>query len=209
MDRQPYFVNDIHVRQLQELEAARHERMNTIEQGRLDAIARLAMADLASFDVCGWVIEKVQLMQIKSITARQPHFISGYDDEIEDIRTLQQIEAAHHTKIDTFEQARLDMIARLAISDYKKASKAQQAQKRSIHSMALNSGGIYVDPWDNERILWIGFFKNNTNNKCLIHLLPKDVLIYIVQFLCTSRWGNTQFSIELKKTVLKKTCQVN
>ena len=34
-----------------------------------------------------------------------------------------------------------------------------------------------------ERIIWIGFYKNKDNNKCLIHRLPKDLIIYILNGL--------------------------
>ena len=34
-----------------------------------------------------------------------------------------------------------------------------------------------------ERIIWIGFYKNNENNKCLIKILPKDLIIYILDLL--------------------------
>ena len=34
-----------------------------------------------------------------------------------------------------------------------------------------------------ERIIWIGFYKNNENNKCLIKTLPKDLIIHILDLL--------------------------
>ena len=34
-----------------------------------------------------------------------------------------------------------------------------------------------------ERIIWIGFYKNTENNKCLIKTLPKDLVIYILDLL--------------------------
>ena len=61
MDRQPDLVKDNEmVRELQELEAARHEKINTLEQARLDAIARLAMADSYTNPEHARRIEKVQ-----------------------------------------------------------------------------------------------------------------------------------------------------
>ena len=44
---------------------------------------------------------------------------------------------------------------------------------------------IYVDYLESkiERIIWIGFYKNNENNKCLIKTLPKDLIIYILDLL--------------------------
>ena len=34
-----------------------------------------------------------------------------------------------------------------------------------------------------ERIIWIGFYKNNENDKCLIKTLPKDLIIEILHLL--------------------------
>ena len=34
-----------------------------------------------------------------------------------------------------------------------------------------------------ERIIWIGFYKNAENSKCLIKTLPKDLIIYILYLL--------------------------
>ena len=34
-----------------------------------------------------------------------------------------------------------------------------------------------------ERIIWIGFYKNKDNSKCLIQTLPKDLIIYILDLL--------------------------
>ena len=34
-----------------------------------------------------------------------------------------------------------------------------------------------------ERIIWIGFYKNNENDKCLIKTLPKDLIIHILYLL--------------------------
>ena len=135
MDRQPELVqgNEL-VRELQELEAKRHQKINTLEQARLDAIARLAMADSYTNPENARRIEKVQQKQIESIKSRQPEFLAGNSNTIEDARTLQQIEAARHQKIDTYEQSRLDMIARLAMTDNEKAGKAKQIQKQSILS---------------------------------------------------------------------------
>ena len=44
---------------------------------------------------------------------------------------------------------------------------------------------VYVNyiTWDVARIIWIGFEKNETNNKCLIGMLPKDVVRYILNML--------------------------
>ena len=37
--------------------------------------------------------------------------------------------------------------------------------------------------WDTTRILWIGWYQNRENNQCLIKILPKDVLKYILSFV--------------------------
>lgn len=37
--------------------------------------------------------------------------------------------------------------------------------------------------WRRERILWIGFYQNHDNNQCLIKILPKDVLKFILSFI--------------------------
>ena len=37
--------------------------------------------------------------------------------------------------------------------------------------------------WKIQRILWIGFFKNVNNDKCMIPKLPKDVLQKILGVL--------------------------
>lgn len=37
--------------------------------------------------------------------------------------------------------------------------------------------------WDTTRILWIGWHQNRDNNQCLIKILPKDVLKYILSFV--------------------------
>ena len=37
--------------------------------------------------------------------------------------------------------------------------------------------------WDIVRVLWIGFYKNDKNDDCLIHSLPKDIVKHIFTFL--------------------------
>ena len=34
-----------------------------------------------------------------------------------------------------------------------------------------------------ERLIWIGFHKNDENKKCLINKLPKDLILYILHLL--------------------------
>ena len=33
-----------------------------------------------------------------------------------------------------------------------------------------------------EKIIWIGFYKNGSNDKCLFKKLPKDLIIHILKF---------------------------
>ena len=35
-------------------------------------------------------------------------------------------------------------------------------------------------PWVSERLIWIGFLKNNDNQLCLLKYLPKDIVKYIL-----------------------------
>lgn len=42
--------------------------------------------------------------------------------------------------------------------------------------------GRFSLPWKMSRILWIGFYKNLQNDYCLIYLLPKDLIKYILSF---------------------------
>ena len=34
-----------------------------------------------------------------------------------------------------------------------------------------------------ERIIWIGYYKNNDNNQCLMKKLPKDLILCILELL--------------------------
>ena len=40
----------------------------------------------------------------------------------------------------------------------------------------------YIE-WNVERLIWIAFYKNDKNDKCLIKQLSKDLIIYILQLL--------------------------
>ena len=42
---------------------------------------------------------------------------------------------------------------------------------------------IYYIEWDVERIIWIAFYKNNENNQCFVHQLPKDLIKHVLKFL--------------------------
>ena len=51
--------------------------------------------------------------------------------------------------------------------------------------------------WNVFRLIWIGFYKNENNEKCFIPSIPKDVLIHIMSFLGTllfSKWNAIIFS---------------
>ena len=41
----------------------------------------------------------------------------------------------------------------------------------------------YYIEWDVARIIWIGFYKNEQNDKCCIDALPKDLVKYIFLLL--------------------------
>ena len=41
----------------------------------------------------------------------------------------------------------------------------------------------YYVSYNIERIIWIGFYKNETNGKCLMNKLAKDLIIYILHFV--------------------------
>ena len=57
----------------------------------------------------------------------------------------------------------------------------------------IASGGKNVDvdsfAWQNARLIWIAFLKNNDNHQCLFNLLSKDVVKYILNFLPTNDSG--------------------
>ena len=42
---------------------------------------------------------------------------------------------------------------------------------------------IVLGKWNIERIIWIAFYKNDENDKCLIDTLPKDIVEYVLSFL--------------------------
>ena len=59
----------------------------------------------------------------------------------------------------------------------------------------LNCCPHYLSP-SIERIIWIGFYKNVTNCKCLIAKLPKDVVIHILHLL------GKQFKLMAKPSIM-------
>ena len=46
----------------------------------------------------------------------------------------------------------------------------------------LNIYANYHEP-SIERIIWIGFYKNDKNDQCLIKTLPKDLILFILLLL--------------------------
>ena len=54
-----------------------------------------------------------------------------------------------------------------------------------LHDRNYFDLNIYINYIESkiERIIWIGFYKNTQNNKCLIKTLPKDLIIYIIYLL--------------------------
>ena len=43
--------------------------------------------------------------------------------------------------------------------------------------------------WEMERMIWIGFYKNENNKKCRIQLLPKDIVKVILNMLSSESFG--------------------
>ena len=43
--------------------------------------------------------------------------------------------------------------------------------------------------WKIERVIWIGFYKNDKNNECKIDLLPKDIVKVILDMLPNQSMG--------------------
>ena len=39
--------------------------------------------------------------------------------------------------------------------------------------------------WEIERLVWLGYLKNSDNAMCLFDSLPKDIILYILQMLCS------------------------
>ena len=56
-----------------------------------------------------------------------------------------------------------------------------------VHIQMLNYN--YAIKWNIARLIWIGFYKNNENDKCLIQQLSKDVISYLLSFLGPLRRG--------------------
>ena len=50
-----------------------------------------------------------------------------------------------------------------------------------------------IAEWKIQRLIWIGFFKNENNNLCLLTRVPKDLIVYMLRFLR----GRSLFSVPL------------
>ena len=57
------------------------------------------------------------------------------------------------------------------------ATKSQYWKKNIVLTLNYSMG------WNHERLIWIGFYKNKSNHKCLVQCLPKDVVFYMLEFL--------------------------
>ena len=53
-------------------------------------------------------------------------------------------------------------------------------KQRNVHYRLYIIANI---SWDLERLIWIGFYKNDKNSNCYIQLLPKDVVKYALSFV--------------------------
>jgi len=69
-------------------------------------------------------------------------------------------------------------------------------KKRYNLSIHLNNGSNHIMiklkdiipdypimQWESQRIIWIGFYKNQENEKCMFGSLMKEIIKYIIQFL--------------------------
>ena len=59
-------------------------------------------------------------------------------------------------------------------------------QGNNYGSFELIKNGL---SWRIERILWIAFYKNETNEKCLISTLPKDIVKVVINLLSNDSLG--------------------
>ena len=51
---------------------------------------------------------------------------------------------------------------------------------------------VHYIEWDQERIIWIAFLKNENNKQCLIDTLPKDIVNHILRFVGSRRMPNLE-----------------
>ena len=54
-------------------------------------------------------------------------------------------------------------------------------------TLIVNVDVSFKFEWEMERILWIGYYQNNDNGLCMIKLLPKEIVNYLVGFLRRQR----------------------
>ena len=66
----------------------------------------------------------------------------------------------------------------------------------SVHKYFSFNILLHCVKWDIIRIIWIGFYKNDNNDKCLLNLLPKDVIKHIVKFVGITK-RNTENTAQL------------
>eukprot|EP01084_Bolivina_argentea_P142750 250742_1 len=157
-------------RKIQMMEAQKHNKFNTMEQARLDAIARIMQTE--NEDAL-----KAQEKMISSVKMdRKPEF-----DEDENIRKLQESHYKKHTKINTFEQAKLDAIARLAMSQNKWGMKAREVQQYSL-SKEQQDGGVKRKPLNAadlkkyDKMQKIGMPEGAIRNKMKIDGIDSEVI---------------------------------
>ena len=92
-----------------------------MEQARLDAIARVIQTERPD----------AQNAKSQMTTGIKMDRKPEYDDD-DKIKEMQQAHVGSHKKMDTFEQAKLDAIARLAASDNKQAKAARKTQQNAL-----------------------------------------------------------------------------
>ena len=62
---------------------------------------------------------------------------------------------------------------------------------------------IHYIEWDVERIIWIGFYKNNKNNQCFMDQLPKDLIKHILKFLGKISVSNNSDNNQARRPFVK------
>ena len=74
----------------------------------------------------------------------------------------------------------------------KKKCQGKRRDRECIYAFGTNYHSFKIltnidIEWKQERIIWIGFYKNETNDTCLIKQLPKDVLVKILKWLSNDK----------------------
>ena len=54
---------------------------------------------------------------------------------------------------------------------------------------------FHLTTWSVIRLIWIGFYKNQDNDKCLIDTLPKDIVNCVITFLNFPRASRSDLMI--------------